>query len=108
MNELLKQALWLTVMGMGMTFLAIGALVGLMYLITALAPEKGAEEKAEAAEPVAVAEEVPTDDDARERAAAAAVVLALTLETARHRPAEGQADDPWTIYARSQKLRRSL
>ncbi len=106
MNELLKEALWLTVMGMGMTFLAIGALVGLMYLITALAPEK--EETEEAAEPVAVVEEAPLADDARERAAAAAVVLALTLETARHRPAEGQADDPWTIYARSQKLRRSL
>ncbi len=107
MNELLKQALWLTVMGMGMTFLAIGALVGLMYLITALAPEKEVEE---AAEPVETTTEaaMPIVEEDRYRAAAAAVILALTLEKSRHRPAEGQADDPWTIYARSQKLRRSL
>ncbi len=107
MNELLKQALWLTVMGMGMTFLAIGALVGLMYLITALAPEK-AEEAGEEGEPLAVAESPLAEAEDRYRAAAAAVILALTLEKSRLHRAEGQSDDPWTIYARSQKLRRSL
>ncbi len=107
MIELLKQALWLTLMGMGMTFLAIGALVGLMYLLTALFPEK-AEEETAITSPAEAAAETPTAGDDRYRAAAAAVILALTLEQARRREAEHRPDDPWTIYARSQKLRRTL
>ncbi len=106
MGELLKQGLWLTVMGMGLTFLAIGALVGLMYLLTALMPEQEEEETAPMA--ASPSPSVETDDDDRYRAAAAAVILALTLEQGRQREMHRQGDDPWTIYTRSQKLRRSL
>ncbi len=40
MTDLLKQALVLTVWGMGMTFLALGALVIGMYLMTALSKDR--------------------------------------------------------------------
>ncbi len=36
MSNALVQALWLTVIGMGMTFLSIGALVRGIYLLTRL------------------------------------------------------------------------
>ena len=100
MTTLLNQALVLTLIGMGMTFAALGLLVLGMYAMTALITDEPRRKKAPAEEaPVEgtlvtqVADVVlhlaaaanPPDVKAeavedRERAAAAAVALALALE----------------------------
>lgn len=100
MTTLLNQALVLTLIGMGMTFGALGLLVLGMYAMTALITDKPRRKKtsAEEAQPeealvtrvadvvlhLAAASNLPdvgaeTAED-RERAAVAAVALALALE----------------------------
>ncbi|MCD4739502.1 MAG: OadG family protein, partial [Anaerolineae bacterium] len=51
MSELLTEALGLTVVGMGMTFAALGTLVLGMYLLTMLTVEKKPAVKEESAAP---------------------------------------------------------
>lgn len=105
MGELLKQALWLTGVGMSMTFASIGLLVLGMYALTALSPEKKEQPPAEV-QPVerpVVQEPVSAD---RYKAAVAAVAVAQT----RLRPAAAAVSTPWpgsdewTPYVRSHHL----
>lgn len=83
----LVNALWITLIGMGLVFLAILALWGMMALIVRLTAERpGAD--AEAAEAVAAAEEAEAveeipDTDRKRRAAAAAVAVAVALQAQR-------------------------
>lgn len=110
MNELLRQALWLTGVGMSMTFAAIGTLVLGMYLLTALARERGKEEETPQArsEPASAPAETTTEDD-RYRAAAAAVAVAIAIaqtRTASETRAERGMLSPWTSHVRREQISR--
>ncbi len=71
--ELMTQTLWITLLGMGLTFAAIVLFWGMMSLITAI-PIK---EKAE--EPAAEARDSIPLNDKGQKAQAAAVAVALAL-----------------------------
>ena len=107
MSELLKQALWLTGVGMSMTFVSIGLLVLGMYALTALFPEKK-EQPPAAAQPVAgpVMQEPVSAD--RYKAAVAAVAVAVSQTRLRPAAAAVSApwpgSDEWTPYVRSHHL----
>lgn len=119
MNEL-RSALELTVVGMGMTFLSIGALALGMFLMTTLLrgkdktplPEVGREE-----EELTMGKEIQSNQggerpsaDARRRAAAAAVAVAMALRESepRQRTEEpgrySPAHEAWNGFARSRHL----
>ena len=107
--ELLKQALWLTLIGMGMTFAAIGALVLGMYALGSIQPRKAAgeamAEEAEAA-PAAAASAALSTAEARYQAAAAAVAVARAQARPEvWRPADVPVDQ-WRAYVRHQQLLR--
>ncbi len=106
MGELLADSLWLTVVGMGMTFAALGTLVLGMYLMTTLFREKRAlEELVPAVESIAVPS---ADDTARYRAAAAAVAVALAqVRRAEGMPLAADEGDVWGAYVRSRQLTQS-
>ena len=81
MNETLGSALWITLIGMGLVFVAILLLWGLMEMVVRLTAEretaKGVAPEAEVAAPAAVA--APADNKVLKlRAAAAAVAYALS------------------------------
>lgn len=119
MGELLKQGLVLTGWGMGMTFLAIGALVAGMVLLTLLNKEK--REPAENAELDEMGQspeiaQIPEhftgqhfeeDNIEVEMAAAAAVAIALA-QMAEKQPlahrASGGASNAWDAYVRGRHL----
>ncbi|MBN2002743.1 MAG: OadG family protein [Anaerolineae bacterium] len=129
MNTLLNQALILTLIGMGMTFAAIGVLVVGMYAMTAFIKDKddAADELPEVA-PVIEDEPLwwkPTEDQrplaaaaavsvalaeqtssARYVAAAAAVSAALATAPATSHPASSITFDVWNAHVRSQNLAR--
>ncbi len=111
--------LWITLIGMGLVFIGIMALWGLMELIVKLTnryalthPEEG-EAEAEAGEtnePTPMVEARPVDSANKQRAAAAAVAIALALEaeaeaeaTVLAQPQNGQAS-AWQAVMRSAQL----
>ena len=132
MNTLLSQALLLTLIGMTMTFAAIGLLVGGMYVLTALIKD----ERPKARKPVVVKvernvqseaeakrisqavfpsitiapEEVPTANDEdnanevedRQRAAAVAVALALAIQAIS--TTNTAPMDGWNTFVRGHHL----
>jgi sodium pump decarboxylase gamma subunit len=107
MNELLRQALWLTVVGMGMTFAAIGTLVLGMYALTALTADK--EEAASAEEQVERMEtespsQTQSDDDAYRAAAAAVAVAIAQAHTITRTRAERGTLSPWTSHVRREHV----
>jgi len=85
MNSALTSSLWITLIGMGLVFIALFLLWGLMELMVRLTSKHAEAELAELAEKSSV-EEVPVEAaDAgilRRRAAAAAVALAMALDQA--------------------------
>lgn len=112
MGELLTQALNLTLVGMGMTFAAIGVLVAGMYALTTFLAD---EEEAEEAPEIPEVAEAPADqaalqlDVGRYRAAAAAVAVALAqaADTARTQPTgRTVAGESWTAHVRTKQLAR--
>ncbi len=109
MGELLSQALNLTLVGMGMTFAAIGVLVAGMYALTTfLADEEEAEEMPEVAE--APAEQAALQlDVGRYHAAAAAVAVALAqaADTAQMKQqSRTVVGESWTAHVRTKQLAR--
>ncbi len=83
-------ALWITLIGMGLVFVAILFLWGLMALLVRITQEREEPEPAEADQPVEAAgpEEAGASlPDQKRRAAAAAVAVALS----RRRPARSQS-----------------
>lgn len=103
--ELLKQALLLTAIGMGMTFAAIGALVLGMFLLGGIKPRKPAEvADEEPATPVAEAAATPDTADARYLAAVAAVAVARAQSVREDRRTSGVVVDQWRSYVRSRHL----
>jgi Na+-transporting methylmalonyl-CoA/oxaloacetate decarboxylase gamma subunit len=127
MGEVLMQALKLTVVGMGMTFGAIGALIGGMYLLTGLTTDRsqgaamkrlnptkpsgaetaGREVAAAAVAAVAAAAEEEDARDPKHIAAVAAVTAALASampDTAAPGTTPRLPMDVWTLHVRSQQL----
>ncbi len=117
MSDVLSQALWLTVIGMGMTFLSIGALVGGIYLLMYLTRTKErvpstlpAELATSGTEPLPVgqpATEVP-DAESRRRSVAAAVAVAMALAadlpTAPMADSRSMTTGSWNTYVRALHL----
>jgi Na+-transporting methylmalonyl-CoA/oxaloacetate decarboxylase gamma subunit len=130
MGDLLTQALKITIVGMGMTFASIGALIGGMYLLTGLATDRpggeamkrrsstasergetpGREVAAVAAVSAAVADAATAEEeeagprDPRHIAAAAAVAAAMADTAAQVSAAPQTSVDVWTLHVRSQQL----
>lgn len=98
--ETLLNALFITLIGMGITFGAILVLWGMMAALTAI-PDKA--EDADAPQPASVME-----DDSKARAAAAAVALALAeqeLSAARPLPPPPTAIvSAWQLGTRSRQM----
>lgn len=81
MNEALGSALWITLIGMSLVFIAILLLWGLMELVVRLTVQKDeTQTNSPEAEPAAVAAETPPAEDKtlKLRAAAAAVAYAIS------------------------------
>ncbi len=84
----LSNALWITAIGMGLVFLAILLLWGLMALLVRLTPEKEPSKSGDETLPPADAEIAPSGADLvlsarRRKAAAAAVAVRLAREGLR-------------------------
>jgi hypothetical protein len=132
MSDLMVSALQLTVLGMGMTFLSIGALVGGMFLLTrlttrrqtvpSLQPSLGeggeagkrrqivmssAESDGVKMQQEVVAEE---SEEERRRAVAAAVAVSLALRSGARGfstsslPHREREENPWDVYVRGLHL----
>ena len=104
MSELLLEALQLTLVGMSMTFAAIGTLVLGMYLLTMLTKEKELVEE----ETVSVTPEADLSTSSEAElylAAAAAASVAVAQAAANRQSKSGQLGDQWGSYIRSQQLR---
>ncbi len=120
----LQQALLLTVIGMGMTFAAIGLLVAVMYAMTALIKDKTDVEDVDTDDidlpiavapwenssndiaPLAAAAAVATmfaEQQGKAQAAAAAVTVALTTQTIAT-PAFTTRPNAWNTTIRAQRL----
>ena len=107
MPELLNQGLLITLIGMGLVFVALLFLWGLMALMGRL-PDFGsqAEEEAVAPEEIEPAEAGSPAADLRARAAAAAVCAALAMQPPAVRPesSSSQGLTPWQAAGRSAQL----
>ncbi|MBN1921259.1 MAG: OadG family protein [Anaerolineae bacterium] len=110
--ELLRQALVLTAIGMGMTFAAIGALVLGMYVLGGLKPRKSSEAVAAVEESAAsgaatlspAPATLPDTEDARTLAAVAAVAVARAQSVRATRSPANVAPDQWRSHVRSRHL----
>jgi Na+-transporting methylmalonyl-CoA/oxaloacetate decarboxylase gamma subunit len=107
--DILSQTLWITVIGVGLTFVAIGLLVATMIGLTRWT--RGRARSVHHREVPAGA--IPGDEELEEveQAAAVAVALALALAGRRAHPvrawhaARGEEEpSAWQAYARSQHL----
>jgi len=108
-------ALWITVIGMGLVFVAILLLWGMMALLVRLTetravPEKAAEGIEEVSKNNPALADTVTDDDRRRRAAAAAVVVALALRERKavqvQFPESAQTERSWQVVQRANELSR--
>lgn len=109
MSEPLTQALYLTAIGMGMTFIAIGTLAGGMFLMTLLIKDKKTSAKAASKETKnAVVEPVALEDPDRAIAAAAAVAIAIAQNTTRAQKARTASKSGptsnWNNYVRASRF----
>ncbi|MFP4394092.1 MAG: hypothetical protein ACLFTI_02420 [Anaerolineales bacterium] len=109
MGELLSQVLLLTLVGMGMTFAAIGVLVAGMFALTTFLADEEAQESPET--PVAAPDDQAAlqVDVGRYRAVAAAVAVAVAQATDTYqaqRPARDVAGGSWTAHVRATQLAR--
>ena len=107
-------ALWITLIGMGLVFVAIVLLWGLMALLVKLTEERekpAAEEISTEPEPVIAA--ASTDGDRKRRAAAAAVAIAMAMRPKNGR-ARTAADQPagsvsaWQAVHRAGRLGQQM
>lgn len=107
--ELLRHALLLTLIGMGMTFAALGALVLGMFLLGGIKARgddsRQIDEEAGEA-PVTSAEDSALMADARYLAAAAAVAVARAQLARENRQPAGAPVDQWRSHVRAQHLVR--
>jgi Na+-transporting methylmalonyl-CoA/oxaloacetate decarboxylase gamma subunit len=83
MNHALTSSLWITLIGMGLVFIALFLLWGLMELMVRLTSKHAEAEQAELAVEASTQEETVETTDVvvlRHRAAAAAVALAMAID----------------------------
>ena len=109
----MTQALWITLVGMGLVFLAIFLLWGLMALLVRLTEEHAAplpapgHDAANSAQVVSAPSQPEPDLARRRRAAAAAVAVALALRgqagQRSSNPAAGSVS-PWQAAHRAARL----
>ncbi len=93
-------ALWITLIGMGLVFAAILLLWGLMALLVRVAAEPAETEAQEEAAPAAEAEQNAAFDSSLERKRrAAAAAVAVTLALRRYRRPEGAAQPAGSVSA---------
>lgn len=108
----LINALWITLIGMGLVFLSILLLWGLMALLVRLTAEKAAENIAEEPESETESVAIPTGSlllDKKRRAAAAAVVFALARE--KRASSNGQpavSVSPWQAVNRANQINQQI
>ena len=104
----LSLTIWITVVGMGLTFAALGLLIAAMILLTRWAVEQGV--RRSRGEPSGA---IPTQEEAEEleAAAAAAVAVAMAMAARRahpthawHAASPGESVSPWQSYTRGQQL----
>jgi len=110
MSDLFSQGLLIAVIGMGLVFLALDLLWGLMALMASIrfkSDKKAQEAETEVAMTAMVRKEV--SDELRMRAAAAAVATALSLQrpTFKGAPPESKVISPWQLAQRASKLARN-
>ena len=123
MNSIFGQSILITVMGMGVTFAALGLVMASMFILTRLAKDRE-ESTAESTEPEQTTGEVgmtqePIDIELEAGAsmaevAAAAVAVATARELARRRhsaqvwlsPQPRTLISPWQMVARDKQLAR--
>jgi Na+-transporting methylmalonyl-CoA/oxaloacetate decarboxylase gamma subunit len=107
--EIFNQAVWIALVGMGLTFAAIGLLVVAIVALNrrASGPVEAAASKDEHSEAI------PSDEEFREAEQAAAVAVAIALAEAARRvhpihawhAARPEEDvNPWQAYVRGQQL----
>jgi len=110
--QVFDQAVWMTVIGMGLTFGALGLLIVAMMALTRWARGK-AEAAPSRSEP---SKAIPADErvEELERAAAIAVAVALAQAARRAGPAYAwhtarpeEEPSPWQAYARGQQLEQA-
>jgi sodium pump decarboxylase gamma subunit len=110
MSELLSQGLLMTAIGMGLVFLALIFLWGLINLIARLPIGAKKEEEAAPSEEAEAAPPTPPAEDNRQalraRAAAAAVAAALAMQRSAMRiaPPTGQTVSAWQAARRSSQF----
>ncbi len=102
-------ALWITLIGMGLVFIAILLLWGMMALLVKLTPDKAEAESANQPELPAAQPSIPEADgltQRKRRAAVAAVIAARILQSTP--PASGMqaqpAPSPWQSSQRAASL----
>lgn len=104
----MTQALWITLIGMGLVFLAIFLLWGLMALLVRLTEEKAQITAPLAAEPAPAEPDQPDQHAARRKhAAAAAVAVALALRqqaVERRNTSSGANISAWQAAHRAARL----
>jgi Na+-transporting methylmalonyl-CoA/oxaloacetate decarboxylase gamma subunit len=108
--ELLPKALLITGIGMGLVFVAILLLWGLMVLLVKLTADDEKENESQKSLEGIAAMEVPPEADAiKAHAAAAAIAAALALSTRsiRRRPSEIDLfSNPWKNAHRAMEINR--
>jgi sodium pump decarboxylase gamma subunit len=113
MSEALSQGLLITLIGMGLVFLALILLWWLMDLMVRIRlPKRKESEEAGEEEALAANVEEATGNELgalRARAAAAAVAAALGIQAARVHlaPPAGQSLSPWQAVRRSGQINQS-
>lgn len=100
MNELFSQSLWITLLGMGLTFGAIVLFWGMMSLITAIPVKEETVER----------DSIPHHEDTDQKAKAAAVAVAIALaeqeqqQTAYFPMPETAFVSAWQLGMRSRQM----
>lgn len=113
MSETMISALWITLIGMGLVFIAIILLWGMMDLMMRLTAKKAGEEQMEDAK--ADCEPTPPEEAftdlaiLRRRAAAAAVAIALSMRPTDATPDSlpGRVTSSWQSVGRAASLNQS-
>jgi len=107
---ILQQSLWITLIGMGLVFIAIlilwGLMAGLMSLTARFATEEAETVEEQALEEVSAPEPVlAVAPDQKRRAAAAAVAIAMALRKPVGRAAVSQGSgSAWQAVTRASQL----
>lgn len=105
----MENALWITLIGMGLVFVAILALWGLMALLVKVTaePERQAESPVPAGEAMPALEAAPAPDgmlELKRRAAASAVAVALALTAEPKDVRDPNAVSAWQAVQRAAQL----